>query len=258
MATLGDGAITVIDVVQAVRYVIGLDPRQILGGPTNAVPKQPLLGGSRTISITASNLSIGQDGTVGVYLDAQGNESGLGFSLTFNPTRLHFQPPADSGEYYQFNQSNTLITINSADAKNGHIGGMIIRNDMSPFPPGRQKLCELTFTGIGHGPAAIGFSDTPAFREVSDTNATPLSATYVDGTVQVTNPPCTLGVIKHAGNVELSLRGTLGVDFVVHVSTNLTNWSELMTITNTNGTSTFSDPAATDKGNRFYRASSPP
>lgn len=56
------------------------------------------------------------------------------------------------------------------------------------------------------------------------------------------------------GEFRLTLTGTPGVRYVIEASTNLLQWLELSTPATTNGSLTFSDPAAGGLTGRFYRA----
>ena len=52
----------------------------------------------------------------------------------------------------------------------------------------------------------------------------------------------------------LTLTGEFGTNYALQGSTNLANWNQLGTVTNTYGTVQFTDLAATNLPRRFYRA----
>ena len=54
----------------------------------------------------------------------------------------------------------------------------------------------------------------------------------------------------------LTLTGEFGTNYALLGSTNLANWTQLGTVTNTYGTVQFTDPAGTNLPRRFYRAAS--
>ena len=70
-----------------------------------------------------------------------------------------------------------------------------------------------------------------------------------------TNAP-TLGAAKVSadGAVQFALTGLGGESYAIQASTNLLDWSPLATITNLTGTVKFSDSAATNYTQRFFRA----
>ena len=98
-ATQGDGKMTVADWVQVGRYAVGLDPFEAIGGPAAPLPgrvapkeaqKLATSGTRRVVSFIAAPLKCGKPGVVSVTLAAQGNESALGFGVSFDAKRLKF------------------------------------------------------------------------------------------------------------------------------------------------------------------------
>ena len=74
----------------------------------------------------------------------------------------------------------------------------------------------------------------------------------------VTEPPRLSGLTRKAdGAAQLSLIGASGLSARVEVSTNLVNWTPLVTVTNRARIETFIDPAAKNVPQRFYRAVGP-
>ena len=67
-------------------------------------------------------------------------------------------------------------------------------------------------------------------------------------------PSMTLLGIDEAGVVTLRIEGEVGQTVAVEVSANLTDWTQVATLENTNGTTEFSDGGATGRTQRFYRA----
>jgi hypothetical protein len=56
----------------------------------------------------------------------------------------------------------------------------------------------------------------------------------------------------------LTLTGNFGANYAIGASTNLQNWTNLVTLTNPFGTVQFTDSAVTNFTRRFYRAVSVP
>ncbi len=52
----------------------------------------------------------------------------------------------------------------------------------------------------------------------------------------------------------LQLTGAAGYNYMVEASTNLVNWTPTVLVVNSNGTTQFTDPQATNASQRFYRA----
>ena len=245
--TLGDGSITTIDVIQAYRYSVGLEPWTFLGGPTNAVAKQPLLGGPRTISIASTNLVRGKEHTLQVRLNGDGTEFAVGFSLDFDPTQLCLVSPTNM--YPDPQDPPVEAVVNPFNATNGHLSAFIMSSSWTGLS---SNLLAITFRAIGSNITTIHFSDNPSLREISDTNAIALPATYVDATIGFIYAPQFTNFSLANGSFHYSVSGTNGQSFRIENSTNLQDWQTVATITLTNDTQAFQD-AASDV-NRFYRA----
>ena len=71
--------------------------------------------------------------------------------------------------------------------------------------------------------------------------------------------PITLAMVAPGSNMPpvLRLTASTGQTYLVQSSTNLTSWTPTVLLVNTNGTVHFTDPAATNGSQRFYRAMLP-
>ncbi|MBI1761339.1 MAG: SBBP repeat-containing protein [Acidobacteria bacterium] len=218
--TRGNGAMTISDWVQAGRYAAGLDPVVAAGGPTapNAqllrygtgsvsdlsiglrdaegkpsrlsseaqiahAPRSVPLQQARAIRVASANLIRGQNGTVTIELDAQGNENGLGFSLNFDPAQLMYVSATNGPDAV-----GASININSAQAATGRIGFALALPAGQALTAGTRRLFTITFTAsnsAASNSAQIGFADQPVTREVVNPNAETLTATFTPGTVNL-------------------------------------------------------------------------
>jgi len=195
MDVLGDGRITVADWVQTGRYALGLDPPASAGGPTlpfvgktNTARSALFVPGNQrtrthTLSLDAITLAKGSTGTVRLWLDAQGDEAGLGCSLSFDPRRLAFRAARLVG-----NPALTL-QVNALHAAAGTLGLACLLPPPQALRPGRQALVELTFQALPTAPAGttpLRFSDTLLPRELATPTAHTLPTTYLAGSVHIT------------------------------------------------------------------------
>jgi len=186
-ATQGDGQLTVVDWVQAGRYAVGLDALVPAGGPTmpggsrapryQAAGKTPVL---RTVSLAPATLTRGKTGAVQVVLNAQGNESALGFTLNFDPKQMKFLGAKLVGM-----ASNATLNVNTAQAASGHVGIALMLPLPQTVKAGKQALVELIFQPLAFGPASLTFGDQCIAREVAGSTATALPATFINSTVMV-------------------------------------------------------------------------
>jgi hypothetical protein len=206
-STLGDGVLTVSDWVQAGRYVAGLDPLTASGGPTQPAGGAVVSGLSRKkgtdpariLAVQGPLIFEGQTGTATVTLEAQGNENAIGLSLSFDQTAVAYTG-ASAGP----DATGANMDINANLATNGHVGIILALPTDVGFAPGMRQVLKVNFQALTANPvnAAIALTDSPVVREVSDTNALPVLASYSNGVISV-NPRPSLAIAKSNQNVTL-------------------------------------------------------
>ena len=205
--TAGDGRLTVTDWVQAGRYAAGQDPLVPAGGPTtpaSSATGEPSLAATvdgqtatRTLRIPQASLERGQNGMLIVELDTQGNENALGFSLSFDPTQLHFVS-ASLGN----GAAGATLNLNANQADSGRLGIAIALPTGQVFAAGEHQILALTFTASANGnPASttVNFLNHPVAREVSDVSANALVAAYADGAIQLTRTVTSVSAASFVG-----------------------------------------------------------
>jgi hypothetical protein len=193
-STLGNGAITITDWVQAGRYAAGLDPLTPAGGPTGPggggatlaqfAPAAKMLAASgREIRASKTILYRGQTNQLSVLLVAQGNESAVGFTLDFD-TQLAGFVSARAGA----NANGAVFNVNTSAASTGRVGIALSLPIGTAFRAGTQEIAVVRFAAptAAAGSNSVTFGDNPVQREVSDVVANSLTATYVNGSLQVT------------------------------------------------------------------------
>ncbi|MBX3279172.1 MAG: VWA domain-containing protein [Acidobacteria bacterium] len=139
-------------------------------------------GGARTVRAGSSSGSPGGTVVVPIELISLGDENALGFSITFDPAVLS-NPQAVAGA----DAISAALTINALQAAQGRVGLQLGLPTNQRFTAGTRSIANITFTiaAGASGTTPIGFGDTPIFREISDTTANPLPATYQSGQVTV-------------------------------------------------------------------------
>jgi hypothetical protein len=259
--SLGDGVLTVSDWVQAGRYAAGLDAAVRIGGPTSAVPQvvvSPAVSPSgrktqsgRQVALLAPAFSLGQSGSVQVALNAHGDENAIGFSLSFDPTKLAF-----TGASLGNAASEAVLYVNSNQAAQGRLGLVLALPAGKNFHAGTQSLINVGFTqaAAATGTAALTFGDQPVIRGVADANASTLSADYINAAVVVSPLPA-LKINTSANTLTLSWP-TAAAGFVLQESADASltsaNWTDVPSSpTVANGQSVVSLPVSATK--RFYR-----
>jgi hypothetical protein len=206
--SLGDGQIKVTDWVQAGRYAAGLDPLVLAGGPmplvtplASAPGAVPLIGPvARQVIVGDGTVVKGLPVTLPVNLLAQGDESALAFSLSFDPAVLRYVSTSKGSA-----AASATLNVNTNLAVNGELAiALMLPAGSSHFAAGTREVVKVTFIGVSSATNySVGFADEPALRSISDTNAVELTATYVASQVTINpNPP--LGISITDTNVVLS------------------------------------------------------
>jgi len=251
-ATLGDGELTIIDWVQAGRYAARLDPPTAAGGPTGPFqgPNLMRLGAkgnsSRKIIVSNAMLLQGQSGTVTVYLTAEGNETALGFSLSFDSSSLTYQ-----GASLGSSASGATLLVNDSQAAVGRLGFALALSGRS-FVAGADDLVKVTFRTAAAGAYPVSLTDMPVIRQVSDSTASALNTGYLNGLVTV-NPPPSLSILKVDQGILLSWPAWATnfdlqvVESTLSASSQWTNFPMTVVVTNNTVTLPLSD------GVKFYR-----
>jgi len=207
--TRGNAALTIADFTQAGRYAAGLDTIQLAGGAMQAnllefgddgkLSAASLIlfdklnsatkGGTQNlvptlVRVANTQASPGNQVTVSIAADAAGTENGFGFTLNYDAAKLSNPIVAKGAD----TQSATLIT-NTGTA--GKIGIVLAMPAGQIVPAGARQLVTLQFTVAVNAPGGLvplTFGDTPVLREVSDTNANVLQATFQDGAINILGP----------------------------------------------------------------------
>ena len=84
-----------------------------------------------------------------------------------------------------------------------------------------------------------------------------LHSVNVNQTLTVVEPPQLAGATYNALGFQSDVVGLPGSNYVIETSLDLTDWAWLTTVTNSDRSTTFSDPAPPDASRRFYRVPSP-
>ena len=196
-ATRGGGTLTVADYTQAGRYAAGLDPVLTAGGPAVAslfsleeLEKRHdvdyLLGIARIVRAVDVNTSQGQQVFVSVEIDAQGDENGIGFTISYDGTKLS-NPVVATGTGMPF---SSPIPNTATPGKVGVITAWHVFG--GSMPAGTRQVVTVRFNvspTAPTGPTPISFTGfPPVVNEVSDALAGVLPVVWDDGIVNILAP----------------------------------------------------------------------
>jgi hypothetical protein len=259
LAGRGDGRIKATDWVQAGRFAAGLDPVTILGGPTTpadniAALKTPIAYASdgREIQVSAASSVPGVPVSIPVTLQAQGNETALGFSVTFDSTKLSFIGTAPGGSVIP----GSTLHVNTNQTNSGSVGVLFSLPSGSTFSAGANQLVTISLMPVTTGTVALAFSDSPIPKVVSDAAANELTTSYITSSVTV-NPVPALDVNLSGTNLVVSWPSTTS-GFVLQSSlASIASWTNAVpaTLQTNGGTVTATFPAADQT--KFFRLQHP-
>jgi len=122
-----------------------------------------------------------QTAPVVVDLQSAGDENAIGFSLSFDPSVLTYSSASLGSD-----ASQAVLNVNSSQAASGRLAFVLALPPGHTFAAGRWELLTALFkaTAIG-GTSPISLTDQVVPRELSDTHATALPCTYVNGSVEL-------------------------------------------------------------------------
>lgn len=138
---------------------------------------------ARVVRVVPTSAAAGSQVSVPIELLAEGNENGLSFSLTFDPSVLS-NPQAAPGS----DAVSATVLTNPGQVAQGRLGVSVTRPPGQAFAAGTRQALLITFTsasGAMAGSTPIGFGDQPVAREVVDTAANRLPATFTGGQVTI-------------------------------------------------------------------------
>ncbi len=186
-----------------------LDPVRPAGGPTGPIPGAFLEratddGAGRIYRIVSTSGSRGADIIVSVELVAKGNETGMSFTLRFDPAKLAFlavggtnnNPDVVAGIGSPEGMNRTL---NATQAGKGRLG--LLLSAATPFEAGTRQIVNLRFRILPNaelGATPLTFDDGSIVRSTTNAVADSLGADYQDGEVSITKRRSNLfGSVPH-------------------------------------------------------------
>ena len=140
-----------------------------------------------TVRVINTNATGGGNVVVTISLVANGNENVLGFSLNFDTNKLSFTS-ATLGP----GAPSALLMSNTSLTSAGRLGLGVIMPTGTTFSPGTQIVALVSFLVTNVAQATIGtnsFGDVPTPRILLDNQLNALSASYSNGTVNITVAP---------------------------------------------------------------------
>ncbi|MBS1793239.1 MAG: PD40 domain-containing protein [Acidobacteria bacterium] len=203
LAENGDGAISTADVVQIRRFAAGLDQKTDAAGPNEPAGFNPKRIGGRSSALLPRELRpvrIGRVGNkliLGVELEAQGDEVGVGFTLNFDPAVLGNPANASPGS----GAGGAALTVNDSQAAAGRLGVIVDRAPNDPFAAGVRQILSVEFDILmpNQPASAIGFGSSPVLSEIVDGGANSLTAVFSNRSISLVTP--TAAGVTVAGRV---------------------------------------------------------
>lgn len=178
--TCGDGRIDVADVVAIRRIASGDAPTKAACGPTNAAAASSVAAkdaGDRAVGFEVpAEVARGETFWAGIALEAQGDEHGLGASISFDPDVLAFRQIRPAGAF-----TNGTWLPNADKLAEGTIAFCATLGEGETLAGGRRSVAEIQFEvqpGTGMLATAMEFASEPAVCGVSGIDSRPLEAVW--------------------------------------------------------------------------------
>lgn len=227
-ALRGDGQMKVTDWVQAGRYVAGSDPLAAVGGPiAETAPTLAPPSGTRRLRVLGPNATQGLPTAASVILDAQGDENGAGFTLTFDPANFAYVSTALGA-----GGSGANLIVNSGQAGSGRLGVVLALPAGSAFAAGSRELVKVNLIAVAPAPGVflLALTDQLVTRCVSDALANELAVSCLNTEVRVVpvNPSPPLAILLSDTNVVLTWPHWAG-DFTLQMTEGSTGLSGVWT-----------------------------
>jgi hypothetical protein len=180
-SAFGDGRLSLVDWIQAGRYVAGLDPVVPAGGPSSPRPTSAASVGiasaqgqargaeARLLRAADERSARHPQSSLSIEFDAQGDESGFGFSLSFDPGKWRFVSAAVGRDAI-----GATLHINRSQVAGGQVGIMLALPPGRRLATGSRQIALVRFAPVSGQRARsteISFGELPVKREVVDVNA---------------------------------------------------------------------------------------
>jgi hypothetical protein len=177
--------------MQARRFVASLDPSTEAAGPNQSSGFAPVTIPGKSSFLLPRELTVerlalfGDQLVVGIRLEAQGDETGLGFALNYDPAALS-NPVVALGA----DASGAVLTLNDLQASAGKLGVLLDKAPGSPFAAGGKQVLVVTFNVVTGAPQStnLTFGADPVLSEVVDGTANALTTTFSPATISLLSP----------------------------------------------------------------------
>lgn len=196
----GDGRVSLADVMQARRFAAGLDgvagafgPNAEVGGLTQIPQSANSAGAGRQVRATRVS-RVGSTLSVAVELESEGDETGISFTLGFDPAKLTNPTNFVAGS----DAAGASVAVNATQP--GIVGVVVDRPPTQPFASGSRQVLTFDFDVLTTDATAnLAFSAELIASEAVNGAAATVPAIFVDSAIQLITP--TSAGVEIAGTV---------------------------------------------------------
>ncbi len=171
----------------------------------------------RSVRIASASGAPGETARTPIVIDAQGDEVGIQFTVSYNPALLadpRVEPGSDA-------VNNQFFEVNNSQAAQGRLGIILLLRN--PLPAGARQIAILSFRVAANATqgqsATVAFGNEPTRQRVIDANASTLNANYVSGTVTVARSVASVSAASFSGDAlaAASIVSAFGVNLATGV-----------------------------------------
>jgi uncharacterized protein (TIGR03437 family) len=146
------------------------------GGLVSAPFNFAIASNPRLVRVVSAGGRAGGTVSLPVELEAQGDESAVGFSLSYDPTVLTGPQVVIGG-----GAGGASLSVNTSSTARGLLGILVGLPAGRSFTSGTKQIAVVTFQvapGVGTTTTRVDFSDQPIVRELVDSQARRLAASF--------------------------------------------------------------------------------
>ncbi len=172
-------------------FVLGFAALIVNTVQTSANPTTTTFVGGRTLRVVSTDATPGEQVTVSIELDSQGDEVAASFTVDFEP-EIFSNPVFTLGSGAP---AGAALSLNVNQVAAGRVGILVDATNSFTMSPPNQQVITVTFDvapGAPSGPTPITLVSSPTPLSVSSPFGSLLQTTYMFGTVTIAEPAAQL------------------------------------------------------------------
>ena len=259
--------VTIVDWVYAGLLAARIAPLVPVNGnsfaPTKAIKAEAMTKSGLTTEreIRVENMAVehGKTNLLRILFNAQGDESGLSFSLDYDAALLQYVSSRRGSGAISSEGDFATLQPNLNGTNSGRIAFAMVLNGGQVFNAGTQEVVVVRLKavpGTTFETTTVGLVDSPVPILAADVTGSTVPIHSADGVVVITSGSMaaleSINILA-GGQVQLRFLGSAGT-WELQASPDLQNWQKIADLVNTTGSIEYIETNPPNGGQRFYRA----